>query len=64
MTPAGLPHDPAAAFDGDAFHDPIAAHAATEVGHSDPRESFGVIMCPLAVLASVAVVGFLVAVWP
>lgn len=30
----------------------------------DAMEGAGVIMCPLAVLAIVAVVGFLVAVWP
>jgi hypothetical protein len=30
----------------------------------DPIEGAGVIMCPLAVLAIVAVVGFLVKVWP
>lgn len=30
----------------------------------DQMEGAGVIMCPLAVLAIVAVVGFLVAVWP
>lgn len=65
MNSAGHPHDPTGAYDGDAFHDPIqAAHAATEVGQDDAMEGFGVILCPLAVLAIVAVVGFLVKVWP